>query len=179
MSKNLAIDANEDNYDECLRYSSLIREMFGNRTFILEHLKNAMYELPAILAQALNQTFNLFEADASEMDCKSFYSKALSMLAGLDSQYRFLTQTYIEYLKQLDAFTINSDLKSPSIELLLIEATPLSPRAKNALTRSGIKTIGDLRAKTLKEILNIRNIGEDTGKEIQQVMKKDYEIIID
>lgn len=179
MSKNLAIDANKDNYDECLRYSSLIREMFGNRTFILEHLKNAMYELPAILAQALNQTFNLFEADASEMDCKSFYSKALSMLAELDSKYRFLTQTYIEYLQQLDAFTINSDLKSPSIDLILIEATPLSPRAKNALTRSGIKTIGDLRAKTLKEILNIRNIGEDTGKEIQKIMKEIYEVIID
>ena len=179
MSKNLAIDANEDNYDECVRYSSLIREMFGNRTFILEHLKNAMYELPAILAQALNQTFNLFEADASEMNCKSFYSKALNMLTELDSQYKFLTQTYIEYLEQLDASTINSDLKSPSIELLLIEATTLSPRAKNALKMARIHTIGDLRAKTLKEILKYRNIGENTGKEIQQVMKKDYEIIID
>lgn len=61
MSKNLAIDANEDNYDECVRYSSLIREMFGNHTFILEHLKNAMHELPSILVQALNQTFNLFD----------------------------------------------------------------------------------------------------------------------
>ena len=178
MSKNLAIDANKDNYDECLRYSALIREMFGNRTFILKHLKDAMHELPSIPAQALNQTFNLFKPNAS-IDCKSSYPKALSMLAGLDSKYKFLTQTYIEYLQQLDAFTINSDLKSPSIDLILIEATPLSPRAKNALTRSGIKTIGDLRAKTLKEILNIRNIGEDTGKEIQKIMKEIYEVIID
>lgn len=179
MSKNLAIDVNEDNYDECVRYSALIRELFGNRTFILEHLKNAMYELPSIQAQALNQTFNLFEADASEMDCKSFYFKALNILAGLDVKYMFLTQTYIEHLKELDLLTLNSDLKSPSIDLLLIESTPLPARAKNALIMGGVKTIGTLRLLTLKDICGYRNIGETTAKEIQEIMKETYGIIID
>lgn len=179
MAKNLAIDATEENYSECVRYSSLVREMFGNKTFIFENLEQALYSLPALKIKALNQAFGLFEAEDYDVDCQSFYYPALKDLAEADDQYMFLTETYIKYIQNLDAYTLDYDLECPSIDLILIEATPLPARAKNALIRYKIKTVGDLRRKTLKELMRIRNIGQDTASEIQRIMKETYGIILD
>lgn len=178
MEKNLAIDANDENYYECIRYSAIIREMFGNKTFIFKHLQEAIYNLPNTHAQALNQKFHFFDSDEKEEDFRTYYFQALKKLAESDAQYCFLTQTYINYLTKLDILTLNSDLKQPNIDLIPIKCTPLPARCKNALTKYGVNTISDLRALTLKQISDFRNIGTKSANEIQQIMYDNYGIIL-
>ena len=53
-----------------------------------------------------------------------------------------------------------------------IDRLPLSVRAYNCLTRSGIKTIGDLCSKTESDLRRIRNMGEKTFFEITTTLEK-------
>lgn len=53
-----------------------------------------------------------------------------------------------------------------------IETLPLSIRARNALMRSGIKTIADLLNTSYTEIKNIKNIGTKSLEEIQAIREK-------
>ena len=59
MPKNLAIDAYPENFTECVRYSSLVRTLVGNQTFILSKLKIAMNDLSEEEQTALDMKFNL------------------------------------------------------------------------------------------------------------------------
>ena len=53
-----------------------------------------------------------------------------------------------------------------------IQASPLSTRAKNALVKSGITTLAQLRALNDEEISNLRGLGEKTINEIKEFLKK-------
>lgn len=67
-----------------------------------------------------------------------------------------------------------------NLDKLLRNYSDLSPRARNACDRAGIKTIGDLVKYPLSDILNIRNAGRGTRRELinflhDHGLKSDYE----
>lgn len=57
-------------------------------------------------------------------------------------------------------------------ELKDIDSLNLSSRARNALARSGIRTIKALEGLTYYELLHLQNIGKKTLEEIENKMKK-------
>lgn len=184
MSKILAIDLPSDASKEDLKiaenYSNMIREFFGNKTFMLNRLTSAMYKLPNDVAEYLSERFELFDENSSSNNySSSFVRRAEKALKNLDESFQFLTETFICHLKELDSTTLNSGLENPSIDTIKISDTKLDARIKNALRYNGINTISDLRKHTLKEISRFRNIGEKSIEDLKKYVEKNFNLILD
>lgn len=183
MSKILAIDlpACSSKEDERIaeRYSDIIREFFGNKTFLLKRFRLAMYELPNDVAKYLAMRFNLYgESDPSYEYSSALTKKVERCLFRLDNDFPFLTESIIQKLQKMDQQTLNSDLKTPAIDAVEIASLPISPRIRNSLIRNRVYTISDLRKLTKKEILKFRNLGTKSLQEICNCLKNKYQIIL-
>ena len=71
-------------------------------------------------------------------------------------------------------------VSNENLDKLLRNYSDLSPRARKACERAGIKTIGDLVKYPPSDILNIRNAGRGTRRELLNFLhdhglKSDYE----
>lgn len=74
----------------------------------------------------------------------------------------------------------NGAASNENLDKLLRNYSDLSPRARKACERAGIKTIGDLVKYPPSDILNIRNAGRGTRRELLKFLhdhglKSDYE----
>lgn len=179
MPKNLAIDAYPENFTECVRYSSLVRTLVGNQTFILSKLKIAMNDLSEEEQTALDMKFNLSGCWKDNELPKSFsfknYRRAMRNLVDISKKYFFFTIDYIDYLEDLNNSVLSSEL-TPTISMTKISDSPFSKRIKNALLLQGIFTIGELSHYTIAEISRFRGLGETSQKEIKRVLKTIYGI---
>jgi DNA-directed RNA polymerase subunit alpha len=52
-----------------------------------------------------------------------------------------------------------------------IEHTPMSLRTQNCLKRAGIQTLGDLVQRTMRDIMNVRGLGQAGLFDIEEVLK--------
>lgn len=63
--------------------------------------------------------------------------------------------------------------KKANVENISIEDLPLQTRTINALRKHGIETLKELAAKTDEELADIKNLGEKSLTEIQELLKKE------
>lgn len=174
MEKQLAIDCTVENYDECLRYSKLIREAFGLKTFSLEDLKQALYQLPKKESIYIANKFHLFENDEKDefesLSSVTWYNAKIS-LKELDKKFHFLTKTKIKYLHERDNYLLSEKDYSPILELK-VQDLEFSSRAKNVFRQNSIITLEDLTSRTIYELSRLRNLGSSSIFEIKETLKK-------
>lgn len=170
--RQLAIDATQENYEEALKFSEMIREFLGFKTFSLEVLKEAMYELSNIESIYLTQQFDLLD-DVEEEDINfplSIRSTVKSSLFRLDRKYFFLTESKIKHLQELNEKTLKNPEYSSEYNMR-IEDSPLSSRIKNALRVKKIETVGDLSFYRPQDLIKFRNLGTQSVQEIQKFVE--------
>jgi DNA-directed RNA polymerase subunit alpha len=91
----------------------------------------------------------------------------------LKSYYSILEggETKVENILVADTTTTKS--KKGPVENISIEDLPLQTRTVNALKKHGIETLKELASKTDEELADIKNLGEKSLTEIQDLLKKE------
>lgn len=175
-TKNLAIDAKYIQLEEAEKFSSMIRFVFGNRTFSFHILTKAISNSSRTITPLLKK-FDLYTSDYAytEEDLK----QSVENLKFLNETYEFLTVTRIDSLlskakelNQLNDRVLNNSSLFRDWEVK-IEDMPLSTRIKTALKWNHLYTINDLAdyGFSKKKMLAIRNIGTLSLDELRRVIE--------
>ena len=76
----------------------------------------------------------------------------------------------LDCANKLEKF-MGGNIEYDSDDSVEIRDSELSRKTRNALMREGVKTVGDLRHKSKRQIQNIRGIGKTAMREIGQFLK--------
>lgn len=182
MKKNLAIDVEISNLDEAERYSEMIRSIWGNETFSLRLLKEALSDIVigSYYRNILMTEFHLLPKSVLKYTPDSLEDAIRKLCRLNDEEYHFLTVTQIQcHLAKAEKLTALNDrvLQESSYfqewEIEISSLLDIPSRAITALERQNIYTINDLSSfgATKKKLLEIRNLGETTVNIIIQAVK--------
>jgi len=92
----------------------------------------------------------------------------------LDDEHQKDIKEYFARLLAIEEQEVDDDEVEPEAKGVMatpIEALDLSVRAYNVLMRAGIKTVGDIMAKSPGELRNVRNIGRHSLEEVISKME--------
>ena len=174
MNKNLSFE--QTTRGEML--TPLIREIFGDEPFFVERLEKSILYLSDIEIEYIDQRYlsstGIYHNSYEDFLLLNHIKKELKHLNSIfetcfliSSLTKFLNQSRNEILTKND---FSRKFLTP------IEETSLPKRAKKAFLLAKIKTLGDLANLSIDEIKDLQYIGEQTLKEIVDILKRVYSI---
>ena len=126
-----------------------------------------------VLREALGLTFSETGArlDVSASRARQLYEPAVRMITSAARRAALLT-SYVGDVAPAprSGDELGADGAARSALEMPIYALPLGVRAANCLQLHGVKTVGDLVAKTEEELLKIPNFGRKTLREVVEIL---------